>query len=110
MPGDRIGYENEHITAYNKDGLLLQMGDSMKPIDESQGFKDRNNLVRTVRESPKSGSSRFWRISSWEYRFIIFLWRTIRIAGKFHLNGAVRRPVCFTDRSWIHDFYEIFLE
>ena len=32
----RIGYENEHITAkaYNKDGLLLQMGDSMKPIDE----------------------------------------------------------------------------
>ena len=36
VPGDRIGYENEHITAkaYNKDGLLLQMGDSMKPIDE----------------------------------------------------------------------------
>ena len=35
VPGDRIGYENEHITAkaYNKDGLLLQMGDSMKPID-----------------------------------------------------------------------------
>ena len=36
VPGDRIGFENEHILAkaYNKNGLLLQMGDSMKPINE----------------------------------------------------------------------------
>ena len=36
VPGDRIGFENENILAkaYNKDGLLLQMGDSIKPINE----------------------------------------------------------------------------
>ena len=73
VPGDRIGYENEHITAkaYNKDGLLLQMGDSMKPIDEiiksKSGITGPKMYVRIVRESLIPGSSRFWRIPSWKY-------------------------------------------
>ena len=35
VPGDRIGYENQRLLAraYNKDGLLLQMSESMKPLD-----------------------------------------------------------------------------
>ena len=93
VPGDRIGYENEHITAkaYNKDGLLLQMGDSMKPIDEIikskagiHGLKLSDQIIysaRVVRQSLISGSSRFWRIPSWKYQYFIIFWWTIRITG-----------------------------
>ena len=46
VPGDRIGFEDQLITsrAYNKDGLLLQMGESMKPINEIMKSKARPDL------------------------------------------------------------------
>ena len=118
MPGDRIGYENEHITAkaYNKDGLLLQMGDSMKPIDEI--IKSKTGIQGPKKfcpDSPRISDSRLVQILANSQLEILIHYLSLvndsdRRKVSFEQGGPETRPMTFTDRSWIHDFRKVFLE
>ena len=118
VPGDRIGFENEHITAkaYNKDGLLLQMGDSMKPIDEI--IKSKSGITGPNKfspDNPRISDSRLVQILANSQLEILIYYPSLANDSdhrkvSFEQGGPETRSVSFKDHSWIHDFRKVFLE
>ena len=92
------------------------MGDSMKPIDEI--IKSKSGITGPKKFSPNSpriSESRLGQILANSQLELLIYYPSLandsdRRKVSFGQGGPETRPVSFTDRSRIHDFYEVFLE